>query len=578
MLQPINKKSLDKTVEEGKILIDRHSVIFFDAFDTLITRDCSKPTDVFDLVERRAKQKGSQIRYFRDKRIEAERVCAQKITASTLDDIYSFLSVEDKEMLKELEIDTEKKVSIKKYIGYRLYNYAKAQKKRIAVVSDMYLSAKTIRELLDSAGYEIEFVFVSCEHYAEKYNGELFRIALRQMCITQKDVVHFGDNYISDIIGATRAGIASMRIPPQPQLAYFKNSSNPFADRYLLPFITNRVPLIENKAEALGYEICGPMIVGFCQWLHERLHKEGYQKALFCARDMLQTLQIYLNMYPEDVDLVCYFYVSRKSLEQAYFAAVGTDKSDEATKQLLYLRKYLSQTGCKGKVALVDSGLHGRSQKMLNEIINRSFELHGMYIRVSKEFERNVLDPESRVYMNPDRPDVRHTISSMLFETMIAAVHGRTLKYNEMPSGKVVPELGKGHPSSFIIERLQKGNNQFAQDYIRSIYKNERISEVAIREPILRFAFAPKPEDVDSMGDILCGNEKYEYLIIKKERKHYLSHPLDVLIDLKDTYWKGGYLVYVFPRMYPIVSWIYLKIDCIILSTIGKWGNEKEPE
>ena len=43
---PISENRIQKIITKGKRLIDSHNVVFFDVFDTLITRDCSKPTDV----------------------------------------------------------------------------------------------------------------------------------------------------------------------------------------------------------------------------------------------------------------------------------------------------------------------------------------------------------------------------------------------------------------------------------------------------------------------------------------------------------------------------------------------------
>ena len=39
---PISENRIQKIITKGKRLIDSHNVVFFDVFDTLITRDCSK--------------------------------------------------------------------------------------------------------------------------------------------------------------------------------------------------------------------------------------------------------------------------------------------------------------------------------------------------------------------------------------------------------------------------------------------------------------------------------------------------------------------------------------------------------
>ena len=577
---PISEKTIQRLIIKGKQLIDSHSVIFFDVFDTLLTRDCAQPSNVFELVEEvyNKQEETCPLHDFKRIRKAAEKKCAQNIFAPNLDEIYEYfpLDVEKKSKLKAIEIEIEQKLSIQKYTGYTLYRYAKEQKKTIVAVSDMYLGADVISKMLKAAGYVVDNVIVSCDKRAEKYNGKLFQVAIKEIAAIKNDVVHFGDNLVTDIFGAMRAGISCLWIPARKNLAYFKKSGDSFADNYLLPFVANRVPLIENKVTALGYETCGPMIVGFCQWLHQKLHEDHYNKALFCARDMLQTYKIYLEMYPEDKDLACYFYVSRKSLKPAYEVVKGNDKSPESLQQLKYLREYISQLGCQGKVALVDSGLYGTSQKMLNGILQGDVELHGLYMRITNVFFDNVTDPETYAYMYPVQPNVKHMINSMFFETMIAAAHGRTIGYiRKRCSGKVEPILEKGQPNPLKIEEFHKGIELFIRDYKDSNFGEKVINERSVRDAMLRLGFFPQQADVQLLKDLKCGNENYEPLIIRRQL-HYFLHICDFFSDLKNTYWKGGFLKSVFSWVAPLICTLYLFLDSFILNEIGEWKTSKE--
>ena len=580
---PISEKTIQKLIIKGKRLIDTHSIVFFDVFDTLLTRDCAHPSNVFELVEKtyNKQEKTCPVHDFYNLRKTAEKKCAQNVFAPNLDEIYDCLSLDSemKSRLKTIEIETELKLSIKKYTGYALYCYAKEQRKRVVAVSDMYLGADIISKMLISAGYDVDNVIVSCDNRAEKFNGKLFQLAIKKLSATKKNIIHFGDNPVSDIIGAMRAGIDCLWIPAKKNLSYFKKSGDSFADNYLLPFVANRVPLIENKTTALGYETCGPMIVGFCQWLHQKLHDGHFNKALFCARDMLQTYQIYLEMYPEDKDLACYFYASRKSLQPAYDAVLRKDTSSESLMQLDNLRDYINQLDCKGKVAYIDSGLNGRSQKMLISILKGKIELHGLYMRIAKDFSSNVNDFGTHVYMYPNNPEIRHTIAASFFETMIAAVHGRTTKYVRNSYGKIDPVLGKGYPDFQTINDFQQGVVQFALNYKKSCFNRMIIGERAVRNALLRLAFFPKDEDVMTLGGLKCGEEKYdERIIIRKDKQHYFLHPMDFFWDLKNTCWKGGFLRYCFMCFSPVISRLYLRTDCFFLNWFGEWNNVHESE
>ena len=105
---PISENRIQKIITKGKCLIDSHNVVFFDVFDTLITRDCSKPTDVFELVEQTYNKavKDSHLCNFCRMRQEAEKRSAKTVTAPNLDEIYDHLSLDafQKFKLKDIEI------------------------------------------------------------------------------------------------------------------------------------------------------------------------------------------------------------------------------------------------------------------------------------------------------------------------------------------------------------------------------------------------------------------------------------------------------------------------------------------
>ena len=107
---PISEKTIQKLIIKGEHLIDSHAVIFFDVFDTLLTRDCEQPSNVFELVEEtyNKKEKTSPLHDFKYLRKAAEQKCAQNIFAPSLDEIYDYLPLdsEKKSRLKAIEIET----------------------------------------------------------------------------------------------------------------------------------------------------------------------------------------------------------------------------------------------------------------------------------------------------------------------------------------------------------------------------------------------------------------------------------------------------------------------------------------
>ena len=169
-------------------------------------------------------------------------------------------------------------------------------------------------------------------------------------------------------------------------------------------------------------------------------------------------------------------------------------------------------------------------------------------------------------------------VSSMLFETLVAATHGRTISYRTDAEGVVSPILGRGNPDDTLIRAYQSGADQFAEDYLASLFGNTVIPAEAVQEVLLRLAFFPRAEDVRLLKSLKCGNEKYEPLYIRQKRIYYILHGLDLFRDLKDSYWKGGFLRCCFPRLAPFFSHIYVWADRFILTRIGEWKNPREPD
>ena len=91
--------------------IENYDVITFDIFDTLIKRDCARPTDIFDIVSENYERQYNDRIDFRTKRFEAEKRFYQKSIDSTptLKEIYEELDIDEekKDILYGLELDVE---------------------------------------------------------------------------------------------------------------------------------------------------------------------------------------------------------------------------------------------------------------------------------------------------------------------------------------------------------------------------------------------------------------------------------------------------------------------------------------
>lgn len=306
--------------------IDKHSIISFDIFDTLIKRDCHSPTDIFEIVEKQYnKDNHLKIKDFKKSRIHAEEMARSKSDREdiTLDDIYHELEVfndEIKNELKQLEVKTEKNFCRRNNDIYPIYQYCKENNKKIICISDMYLDKETIRNILQENEYEIGEIYVSSEIGLTKRTSHLFQHVLRANGYKPSQLLHIGDSKRGDYVAPKMVGISSYFIPRYVNhCSYIKKVDNLNLDTSILyTHINNSVLDQDNEYYKIGYELLGPIIYAYCKWLHKQTLELGIQKLFFCARDMQFTQKIYNSIYKEKAIENEYLYISRKSIEQPF--------------------------------------------------------------------------------------------------------------------------------------------------------------------------------------------------------------------------------------------------------------------
>ena len=124
--------------------IDKHEIISFDVYDTLVSRNVKKPSDVFCLIEKQYNKKfgaHKAIKGFKENRIKAyEDVYSCYGSSCSIDKIYDRLtdySDEAKTELKKIEINIEQDICCGNYKIFEIYKYALSKKKRIFIISDI---------------------------------------------------------------------------------------------------------------------------------------------------------------------------------------------------------------------------------------------------------------------------------------------------------------------------------------------------------------------------------------------------------------------------------------------------------
>lgn len=488
------------SIKSYKQTIDRCEVVSFDVFDTLIKRNVGTPKDVFSLVEREAvKRFGVSMEGFRDKRVYAERTARELSDREEISfgEIYDRLPYEEeiKSSLSRMELEMEYALATVNQEIKEVYKYAVDRGKEVIIVSDMYLDRAFIERLLLKCGYnQYKKIYVSSETGVQKYTGNMYRMILRENSYRSGEMVHIGDALMADHIRPQLSGIRSIPIRREVNhTIYCRISRTGDLDSdSLYRFINNTVSDAEDRLFRIGYETLGPLLYGFCVWLHEYKLRLGIDSFLFLSRDGQIMRAAYKILYPEEDTE--YVYASRRSLLVPTlhycedikamldklpiyrYTAIKTildllgleyedciaviqrygfnpdscfspkdfsgnevfltflrellpDIIDNSKREFLAFRSYLDRLNLSGKIGIVDIGWRGRSQKALEEMLPDL----GINIDIVGFYLGIMLNRENAVGYIYDQKDPREKVTIRAFEGLLemffSASHGSVKRY-----------------------------------------------------------------------------------------------------------------------------------------------------
>ena len=336
-------------------------VVSFDIFDTLICRPFWEPGDLLFFVGQHLKDIFRDAETFRAVRLEAEDKCRAAARAVyggedvTLSEIYGYMKeafgFTEGEVcrMQEEEEKAELRFCYPREAGQTLFSLARAEGKRIFLISDMYLGEDTVRTLLSRCGYDgYEELFLSSSKRKLKGSGKLYRAALRKAGCLPSKVLHIGDNWSADIVAAERTGMRALFLPKATE-TYTNNISNiytgdAFAKIYLgchrdadsrgligqmslrclfacaaNAFFDNPFRSFNSASQYnadpyfVGVTALGMHLFGLACWIRDIAERCGYDKIFFLARDGALAFRAYELLFGED-GRAAYFYANRRTL------------------------------------------------------------------------------------------------------------------------------------------------------------------------------------------------------------------------------------------------------------------------
>lgn len=213
--------------------IENHDAISFDLFDTLVMRKNLEPPDLFDLLEKKVKEKGILISDLKKYRRQAELLS----DGNDLYKIYDILqknlklSKKEKDIILQEEIECEKQYIVPRKKMVEIMGYAVALGKRVNIITNMYLPSAILADILKEKGISgYEKLYVSCEYGVFKGNG-LFEKYMED--VEAEAYLHIGDDQYEDVESANRYGLDAYGIKSAYEMLKATNL------RRLLPYACN---------------------------------------------------------------------------------------------------------------------------------------------------------------------------------------------------------------------------------------------------------------------------------------------------------------------------------------------------
>lgn len=300
--------------------ISSYSVVSFDLFDTLLKRDVSTPKDVFLQMECRLK---SQFSDFCELRVQAEKDARTRTAEEevTLEEIYCCipnLTSQEKAVLMEEEMRMEKSLITLSDELFSVYQMCVKQGKRVLLITDMYLPAEFLEELLHSLGIvDYERLYVSSDCKKTKRTGALYDFVQKESCIEKDDWIHIGDSVRADVLAPRKMGIHTIAIPvklKRSDLSLSEVNEGNFSLRTLYSFINNHISSKENEYFRFGFEYFGPILWGFAHWLNDQAERNRDERLFFLSRDGYIMKRAFEICIPNPTVEISYLEVSRRSL------------------------------------------------------------------------------------------------------------------------------------------------------------------------------------------------------------------------------------------------------------------------
>ena len=419
----------------------------FDIFDTLVTRITYYPIGLHDVVQEFIRNDSEIPRYVRNNyagiRSEAEKkardysefVGDEEISLHKIHHIiseYSNYSDNSISYLEKLEIDAESKcvLPITSMIDRvkELINLGK----HVILISDMYLSKQTIREMLvglDSVFEDIP-IFVSCDYNRTKAIGSIYAYIHETLGIEYKDWHHTGDNRHSDFLVPQTLGITCELYDRWKEYSWISElrdscDINTVDAQVVLGVVKYISCGIDSDLTKLGKSFAGIIVEEYSEWIIHRALQDNIEELYFIARDgyvIKKVVDFIIEKNGFNISTK-YIYGSRKAW-----------RVKDASARENIIQYFRENVNFNKRIAFVDANGTGVSISLVADLLGEMWnhEIPIYYFSFHRQVENSKCCFFNYCYNASD-----------IIELLCSATHGTTVGY-QLQEGKMKPVLAEG--------------------------------------------------------------------------------------------------------------------------------------
>lgn len=290
---------------------DLTEIVAFDIFDTLLTRPLLHPDHTKQLIANQLDESNALLflQYRTQAEINARHNMAKDVNLDTIYQEFTALTQLPPQIVSSIQL-LEEQIEISSVRArdemLTVLQFAKQFGKRILLISDMFLPRTVIEKMLSLNNVQgWDDIYLSSEQGVRKDTGLLYSLILEKEKVSGPQVVMIGDNERSDWqLPFDMFGIRCIHVMRANELAYALPSYKPLISsatnlsaeltlglviqrnlNKIACFETSDTQIVSDTPEKLGFNIIGPLVLGFCHWLLQSAMNDGIQQLYFLARE-----------------------------------------------------------------------------------------------------------------------------------------------------------------------------------------------------------------------------------------------------------------------------------------------------